>query len=310
MSKILRMAMAAAATASAQNALAQESAPIEPIKVALIDVRPERIDGEDANLRMIDLTPAPPEGKMFTYAKTGGTNHGVIVATSFVREVRRIDKDVPIVIYTINPFVKTTRSGGDTFSMSTLRAGLDKLKQEGVKVAITTFSVTDKAGGIRIAEEFSKNGMILLAAAPNEPKDASIYPAALPGVIAIAEGKSGAAIHKDPSYKTFVRFVLDGYYIGRRAQTSGSSFATPKAAAYAAFMVRSDPTFDTTKVMSAFDEMGRSFSTLPEGVKRIGTDDMLEKIRNRYASTSRVASREDIASPVLMASVAGKDTGR
>ncbi len=88
-----------------------------------------------------------------------------------------------------------------------------------------------------------------------------------------------AAIHKDASYRSFTKFVIDGYYVGRSGETTGSSFATPRAAAYASIMVAADPTVQSKRVEAEFERMGVHYMTLPEGVKRIGTDDMVAGLK-------------------------------
>lgn len=296
----------------------------EPVRVALIDVHPDRIDCDGKGVRMIDVTPPRPEGFRSAAAKAGRTSHGVLVATSFVNEVRRIAPDTEIEIYTINPFIKKGGTGTDVFSMRMLKEGLAKLDGLNVRTAVITFSVDGAEDGRRIAAQFLDRGMITFAAAPNAPKDPSIYPAATPGVIAIAEGKTGASIHKDPSYTTFTKFVIDGYYVGRSGETTGSSFATPRAAAYAAIMVRSRP--DTTKqdVEAMFDRLGNSYRTLPDGVKRIGGEEMVDELRTIAAGTgtrsiasisppSKSSSSKKAGMDVqtlTMASLAGSRQGR
>lgn len=294
----------------------------EPVKVALIDVHPDRIDCDAKGVRMIDVTPARPEGFRSAQAKAGRTSHGVIVATSFVNEVRRVAPDAEIEIYTINPFIKKGGTGTDVFSMRMLKEGLSKLDGLNVRTAIITFSVDGAEDGRRIAAQFLNRDMITFAAAPNAPKDPSIYPAATPGVIAIAEGKTGASIHKDPSYRTFTKFVIDGYYVGRSGESTGSSFATPRAAAYAAIMVRSKP--DTTRedVETMFDRLGHAYGTLPQGVKRIGGDEMIDELRTTAKDTTfrsiasispwskKTVSTEDGIQPVTMASLTTTSQGR
>lgn len=320
--KASKIATAAALAVMGVTSQANAQTTKEPVRVALIDVHPDRIDCDTKGVRMIDVTPERPEGFRSASAKAGRTSHGVIVATSFVNEVRRVAPDADIEIYTINPFIKKSGTGTDVFSMRMLKEGLARLDGLNVRTAIITFSVDGAEDGRRIAAQFLDRGMITFAAAPNEPKDPSIYPAATPGVIAIAEGKTGASIHKDPSYRTFTRFVIDGYYVGRSGETTGSSFATPRAAAYAAIMVRSKP--DTTKqdVEAMFDRLGHAYGTLPQGVKRIGGDEMLDELRT-VAADARVRSITAIspaskdsrsAGPeehvLAMASVTGSPRGR
>lgn len=255
----------------------------EPIRVAIIDVHPDRLDCNEEGVTMIDVTPPVPEGFRPASAKAARTSHGVLVVTSFVNEVRRISPGSPIEIYTINPFIKKGPREPDMFSMKMLKAGMSNLDGKGVKTAVITFSVDSPADGERIASQFLSRGMILFAAAPNEPKDLSIYPAATPGVISIAEAKTGASIHQDPTYKSFTSFVIDGYYMGRSGEATGSSFATPKAAAYASIMVSSNPSTTTSDVRKLFESMGKQYRTLPEGVKKIGGEETVNALRAMIA---------------------------
>jgi len=261
--------MAAALTASlaASTGVAHAAPPREPVRVAVVDVQPDRLDCKDANTTLINATPPLPPGMREAVARSGGTSHGVVVMTALVEEIRKNDRDVPIEVYAINPFIKDSASGESRFSKAMLREGLNSLQGKNVRIAVTTFAINDPVQGQKIADMFKERGMVLFASSPNEPNDPGIYPAASNDVISIAQDGGGRAISKDQRYREFTKFVFPGEYIGRSAQTTGASFATPRAAAYGALMVHRDPSYGREDIVRMFDGIGHETAGYPKGVK-------------------------------------------
>lgn len=251
----------------------------DPIRVAVMDVNADQIDFKDPNVDFVRLTPTPPKGSTFAQAEAGLAQHGVIVASAFVEEYRRIDQNRRITIYTLNPFIRRDGENAMRFRMQTLRDAIPKIKQAGVRIVVSAFSVSDKEAGDRIAKEFSDNGLILFAASPNQPKEDSIYPAASPGVIAIAEPMRGGPLESDPRYKKFVDFVISGEYGKGNGHVSGTSFASGRAAAYAAHLVDLRPDATIEDVKTSFRENGQIQIMSFKKAVRLGDRSMLDAFR-------------------------------
>lgn len=290
----------AMALAVASPAVAQTGSSGEPVRVAIIDIQPDRLDCKDDNARLIDVTPPLPEGMRQAVGKAGRTSHGVVVATAFVEQMRKIDRTVPIEVYTINPFIKHGTTGEMMFSKGMLRKGLENLEGKGVRIAVTTFAVSDQVEGQKIADMFKSKGMTLFAATPNEAGDPGIYPAAIPGVVAIAQDGGGRAIAKDTRYQQFTRFVFPGEYIGRSAETTGSSFATPRAAAYAAYMDWKRPGISQDDILGTFDRTGWEVSGMPKSIKFSGGAKLVDAVRGMPSVVTPVVAAQ-IKSPAPVA---------
>lgn len=314
-SKIALALTAAVGMSSAANAQALADAPRDPVRVAIIDIQPDRLDCKADGVMVINVTPPPPQGMREAVGKAGRTSHGVIALTAFVEQVRRIDDKVPIEVYTINPFIKDGARGQMMFSKKMLREGLQSLEGKNVRMAVTTFSVSDAAEGQKIADMFKAKGMTLFAATPNEEKDPGIFPAASQGVIAIAQDGGGRSIAKDKRYQEFTKFVFPGRYVGMSGETTGSSFATPRAAAYASYMDWKQPGIPASEIMGAFDRSGWEVSGMPKGIKFSGGDELTKAVRQmprmaprQVAQVSQVVEANVVATqsrPIAMLASAG-----
>jgi len=313
MSKSGMMAGAMALAAVASPAMAQTQGGERPVRVAIIDIQPDRLDCRDDNAKLIDVTPELPSGMREAVGKSGRTSHGVVVATAFVEEIRKIDRTVPIEVYTLNPFIKHGGTGEMMFSKAMLRKGLENLEGKGISIAVTTFSVSDQTEGQKIADMFKARGMKLFAATPNETNDPGIYPAASQGVIAIAQDGGGRSVAKDRRYQEFTKFVFPGSYVGRSAEVVGSSFSTPRAAAYAAYMDWKQPGISEKDILATFDRTGWEVSGMPKGIKFSGGKELVEAVRAMPSSGAPVqmasmdvdSTRTAPSPAVRMAAMAG-----
>lgn len=301
MSEAMKMAMALAGAATLASGAQAQTAPIKPLRVAIVDIQPDRLDCKDDNAKLINVTPPLPEGMREAVGKAGRTSHGVVAVTAFVQQVRKIDANVPIEVYTINPFIKQGMGGQMMFSKAMLKKGLDELEGKGVRIAVTTFSVSDQTEGQKIADMFKARGMTLFAATPNEAKDPGIYPAASQGVIAIAQDGGGRSIAKDARYQQFTKFVFPGHYLGRSGETTGSSFATPRAAAYAAYMDWKRPGISDKEILDTFDRTGWEVSGMPKGIKFSGGDKLVDAVRALPAASDVASVQEARTAPAAMA---------
>lgn len=303
------VAAASVASAAPQAAQAQTQVPgSEEVAVAIIDSNIRRIDFDDPNVRIVDMTPKQaPEGTSFMKYKVNDFySHGDIVASSFVREFRKIDANAPIVIYVVDPFVRKDGNASANFSMRIMNDALPRMRDAGVRVAITAFGISDRAAGQRIADSFTRNGMALFAAVPNEPGDRGIYPAAIPGVISVASEKKDGAFEHDRSMATWVSLTISGSH-GSAHNTSdadGTSFAVAHAGAYGAFIMKRRPDLEAGSLGSEIAGHGRpmegNYGDRPRVTVRIGGSDMIRNVVAAY--TTVVPTR-----PRVPAAVAASD---
>ena len=303
-------AMLMASTSMAQTAPVQE-----PVRVAVMDLNADQIDFKDANVRFVSLTPRPPQGSTFARSEAGLEQHGVMVASAFVEEYRRIDQARAITIYTVNPFIRRDGETSIRFRMQSLKDAIPAMKAAGVRIVVSAFSVSDKEAGDRIAKEFSDNGLILFAASPNQPQEDSIYPAASPGVIAIGEPKRGGPIESDPKYKKFVDFLISGEQGKGNGHVSGTSFASGKAAAYAAHLVSIRPETTIEDVKLSFRENGQKQPISFKTMIRLGDARMVQQYRIMTPASEsamaavRVVTRSPSTESTMEMASLNKDVG-
>lgn len=311
-SQIATLAVATAIATSASSVTAQErNAEVrDPIAIAVIDSGTDRIDFDDPNVRFVDLTPKAPDGSEFVrYDIAGKFQHGDIVASSFVREYRKLEPDRPIVIYGIDPFIRSKGQALTRFDMNAIERAAPMLKAAGVKVAIGAFGLANENAGDRIVSALGRQGVTLFAATPNEEHDAGIYPAASKGAVAVASIGSNTPFAKDRSMSTWVDFTINGTHDAAHGITSGggSSYAVAHAAAYGAYVLDRNPGMDSSAMKDAIGSFGERTGTRWKGEQgktvRIGTSDMIRSIRARYDIPVKSRDGIPIAPDVMLANV-------
>jgi hypothetical protein len=253
-----KAALAAGMSLSALTASLGTAAPpssVPPIKVGIIDVRADELTFPDRNTT-IEYREAPPAGKRAaSWLTESDTDHGQVLASAFVRQVRRIDRDRPIEIYAANPMFETSSATGSaTYSRITggaskrtiginyegARAAIGWFKEKGVKVVLTTLNGRDTPGMQLFVKEATDAGMVVFASAGNSPKVGRTFPAAYPNVISVAADDPGLALRGNPEVASWVDFAMSGSVprnMNGPTVDVGSSFATAKAAALGAYAV-------------------------------------------------------------------------
>lgn len=317
------MAAMAAVLASASPAAAQQATAStqgsHDVAVALVDLGANSLVSKDANVRFVDLTPRLKEGDRHAVRRVGKMDHGDIVAQSFVDEYRRIDPEARITFYTVNPFVERGMAGSTMFSRSMLLQALPKLKETSVRVAITTFGVEDEASGNRILKDFQDAGLVVFAASPNSREDRGIWPAASPSVISVADGVTGdSGFMKSRSWASWVDVVGNGIYHNGTIDTDGSSFATPRVAAYGAYLARARPEIGVDEMRNAIVRSAVTVRIHDRDFPKIGGDTTAARFREQVTQIGRAtqvaaagpapapATRAAAARTMSMAAMAGR----
>ncbi len=291
------MAALAASLALASPAVAApDKAQSRDVAVALIDVGANALYSKDPNVSFVDLTPSLRPGDHHARGRVGSVDHGDVVAQAFVQEYRRLDPDARITFYTVNPFVQRGVTGPMMFSRSMLQQALPRMKDANVRVAITTFGVSDQAAGDRVLKDIQDAGMVVFAATPNHKEDYGIWPAANPTTIAVADGVTpDSGFRKNRSWGKWVDFVADGNFHSGTIDTDGSSFATPRVAAYGAY-------YASMNAQAGVDDMRRAISAASVTVRindrdfaKVGGDRGAQLFLERMSRNSGDVQQADVA---------------
>jgi hypothetical protein len=282
-------ALASASPSAASDWPSGQNGPHD-VAVALVDLGANSLVSKDSNVRFVDLTPQLKEGDRHAVRRVGKMDHGDIVAQSFVDEYRRIDPQARITFYTVNPFVERGMGGSTMFSRSMLQQALPKLKETNVRVAITTFGVDDEVSGNRILKDFQDAGLVVFAASPNSREDRGIWPAASPSVISVADGVTGdSGFMKNRSWANWVDVVGNGIYHKGEIDTDGSSFATPRVAAYGAYLARAKPDIGVDEMRSAIVRSAVTVRIHDRDFPKVGGDVTASRFREQVAALGQGA---------------------
>jgi hypothetical protein len=284
----MKVAAMSAALAAWQPAPAATTPETHEVAVALIDVGASSLRSDDPNVRFVDMSPPLRDGDQRATKKVAGHDHGDIVAQAFVDEYRRMDPDARITFYTVNPFVQRGMTGQTMFSMSSVQQALPKIREAGARIAVTTFGVADEAAGARILKSFTDNGMIVFAATPNDREDKGIWPAANPATISVADGVTGdSGFLKTPAWGKWVDFVSNGIYHSGNIDTDGSSFATPRVAAYGAFVQKHRPDIGVDEMKAELRAGARQVQIHGRSFPRLDGQDVAQRFVAREAGSDR-----------------------
>lgn len=265
--------MAAAMIANSPSAVAQSQH--KEVVIGILDVRSDSLTfgDEKTDISYREFT-AP--GKIAANWQTeSGADHGQLMASAFVRQVRQIDRDIPIRILGANVFQENQSTssalytyGSRTGSKRTLsvnwegaKEALSWFKQNGVNVVLTAFNGNDSNALRSFMKEAGDLGMTVFASAGNKV-GGPIYPAAYPEAISVAGDNKDLAFRKDPSVASWANFAMDGgtsLRLKGGKNDEGSSFATAKAAAFGAYFSAIVPDADRDGIKAAIRKV--SFST-------------------------------------------------
>jgi len=239
------------------NPAAASATPNE-VKVGILDVQADSVLCSAKGVAIDYRRYTQPGKTPAQWLTESGFDHGQLVATAFVEQVRKINKSVPIRIFSANVFEETQAATVAAYesakpSKRTLtvnwdgaREALKWFKENGVKIVLTSFTGQDSPAQRAFMNEASAKGMVVFASAGNAV-GAPAYPARYPETISVAGDNKELSFRKDPTMATWVHFSMNGLAPGQSdgpQSDKGSSFAVARAAAfgsyYAAFNASSD----------------------------------------------------------------------
>jgi hypothetical protein len=199
-----------------------------------------------------------------------GADHGEVMATVFVNQIRAMNKNVPIEIYSANITENHPEKVGRLlFNPDGAKAALKWFSEHGVKTVMTTMVGQDSESMRSFMDEAGRLNMTVFASAGNYVRPGvAAYPAAYPQAISIASDGQGLALRTDPTVARWVNFAVDGRLKLANASadepqnTDGSSMAVSRASAIGAYAVYSGKAFDRDSTLAALKYISgaRSFS--------------------------------------------------
>lgn len=262
------LAAAALASASLASGHAQAQSATSPdVTIGIIDVRANELTFAD-KATSIEYRPFTAKDKSTAeWITEAGVDHGQMMASAFVRQMRQIDENARIRILAANVFQENSGTGSAKYTQSmglaskrTLsvnwegaRDALGWFKERGVKVVLTAFNGSDSQAMRSFMKTADEYGMTVFASAGNKVGGA-IYPAAYPQAISVAGDNKDLAFRKDASLSRWVDFVMDGGVpLARKGKSidEGSSFAVAKAAALGAYHSAMNPTAGRDEIEAA-----------------------------------------------------------
>jgi hypothetical protein len=175
-----------------------------------------------------------------------GLEHGNLMIYTMARQFRDLDATTRLEVYSADVFVEKSPRRSDHYFGNRLNAAkpealgfyvegallaLDWLYSQEVKLLVFAGVGRDTPGLRQLVDKAQGMGMLVLTSTHNEQVLVRGYPAAYPGVFAVAGNDPGLAIHKDVELATYVDLVTDGSaYEVFEIETLGSSFAAARAA--------------------------------------------------------------------------------
>lgn len=258
---LAKSALLAAALLSVSPAAAQSFENQYPIKIGVMDLKANEMtykeDGVSINYRefndtIYDSGSAKPHGFI---------DHGAIVLTSAVRELRKMSPDAPIEVYSANAYIQGKDSRGVLrlkFQFDQGEKALEWMHDNGVRVVVTAFNTYKENESKAFMDKAESLGMIVYAGASNVNKAGKVFPAADPRAISVCDttpGKSSFSL--DPTVDDWVMFGTRGevpYKKVGKIEDFGSSYASAKLSAYGAYMVWRDPDASRDEIVQAMQK--------------------------------------------------------
>ena len=276
MKKALLASALAVAVVGHLPAQAESQGVSSEIRVGMIDVQGRVLSFEDKNTAIYYKEFAPEGKSPATWQTESGFDHGDMMASAFVRQMRKIDASKKVMLFSANIFYENSASNAThsmamrnmssqrTISMNQegMSKALDWFKENGVKVVLTAFNGQDNAQMKAFMAKANANGMIVFASAGNKVGGSS-YPAAYPETISVAADNKDLVFRKDKSISTWVNFTMDGgvpLTKSGRSIDEGSSFATAKAAAFGAYYSSLNPSVSVDQLRSALKDVASPMS--------------------------------------------------
>jgi thermitase len=156
--------------------------------------------------------------------------------------------------------IRTMDDQGMTSGFSLMQSMVFSV-EHGAKVISMSWGSDTDSGFFNDAVAYAqKQGVILVAAAGNEPTGKPFYPAALPDVIAVATLTPDGNIWNQSNYGSFIKFAAPGFatlpvgYKGPPGQYAGSSIAAAYTANVIAQYLASHPKADGPEAIRALTQ--------------------------------------------------------
>jgi len=153
--------------------------------------------------------------------------------------------------------IRTMDDQGMTSGFSLMQSMIFSL-EHGARVISMSWGSENDSGFFNDAIAYArKQGVILVAAAGNEPTGRPFYPAALPDVIAVAALTPDGNVWNQSNYGSFIKFAAPGFatlpvgYKGPPGQYGGSSIAAAYTANVIAQYLSAHPNADATEATLA-----------------------------------------------------------
>lgn len=304
------LAMAAALGAATP---AMAAGGTDEVRVGVMDLKADSLT-YDASRVSIEYRAFTPEGaKEARMAEATGDDHGAVVASAFVRQYRSMDAKTPIRIFAGNPFALVKRPDGRQVLKLDFDRGaqvLEWMHGNGVRIVVTAFNSPDAAGAARFMDKAESLGMIVFSAYANSTGQGKVFPAGDERSVSVVDtsaGKIGFDLiagsgRQYDGVNAGVTFGMNGGVpqgAYGAARMTGSSFASPKAAAYAAYVLKHSPGMDRKDVVAAMNKATRPMSTSRDGDMRsiayIGDAATDEVFRNSLrVQTADVSAVKDV----------------
>jgi hypothetical protein len=318
---MIREALAAAVLSTAMPAVAeaQASAP-QPITIGIVDVAGTKVIGGDKRTK-IEYRQFNPEGsRPGRWNTKAGVDHGEVVVTSFVRQVRSMDKNVPIRILSANAtYMHPSNPNVLKFHTEGAKKALEWFAQNGVKIVVTTMTSKDTPAMQAFRAEAQKHGMIVFASAGNDVvRGVPSYPAAYPESISIVGDNPTLALRKDPSVANWVKFAMNGEielegFLENSVKDEGSSMAVARAGAIGAYAVATgkalperesvEAALRSVSQQKAYTMVASSVTVTVSYIEMVGAG---QKLAGLSPAAIKSAAKEESAGVATMAAYAAK----
>jgi thermitase len=190
--------------------------------------------------------------------------------------------------------------------LSDLATGLAWAADHGARVANMSWAGTSSSATLTNAVSYARSkGMVVTAAAGNSNCDCPTYPAATPGVIAVAGTSNAEAKQGDSNYGSWVKVAAPegnmtawptlngapGY-----GPVGGTSLAAPVVASLAGLLLSADPALTATRVEQALES-----SAVPMGFVQYGRVDALAALNDvGFADPQAPAAPSKIYPPAVL----------
>lgn len=243
----------------ASPAIASSAAASEPVRIGVLDLKADKpthkVPGVDVVYREFSM----PGDKAGSDMCKSGYDHGQVVLTAAVDEVRRIDPSASIRVYSANAFREISlKNGSKGLRMNFEKAAeaIEWMHGQGVRVVVTAFNTRNVEGSKLIMDKAESLGMTLFAGASNDRGMGKVLPAADPRAVSVADTTPGkSSLTMDVTVDDWVRFGINGSLSVRGAPNGsdefGSSFASAKAGAYGAYYQSRNPEAKSVEIIDA-----------------------------------------------------------